>query len=93
MSTIVISTAQMTALDTAGVFEVDEADGLEQLRGAIGGNRIHVSREVALIIHELANHADRLGDEVGRHDASMYRADSRSLTALALKVSKSAAAL
>jgi hypothetical protein len=88
-----ISPAQMCALETAGVFAIDEADAkeLHALRAAIRGNRLSASHEVARALHELANGADELGHEKGRANAAMYRADSRSLTALACKVSRSAA--
>jgi hypothetical protein len=85
-----ISPAQMCALETAGVFEADEADGLDVLRTAIVGHDIQVSHEVAAALHELANGADDIGREKGRADAAMYRADSRSLTALACRVGRSA---
>lgn len=87
---IKISAAQMTALDTAGVFEAGDADGLDVIRAAISGDHISVSAEAAAALHELANAADELGRERGRHDAAMYRADSRSLTTLACKVSRAA---
>lgn len=89
-----ISPAQKAALDTAGVFELDEGDREElvTVRAAIEGDGIAPSLEVWRALNELANAADELGRDVGRDhkDAAMYRADSRSLTALACKVLREA---
>jgi hypothetical protein len=89
-----ISPAQMAALETSGVFEPWEGDAEELaiVRAAIDGGRITVKLEVSRALHELANAADELGHEAGleHDDAAMYRADSRSLTALACKVSRAA---
>jgi hypothetical protein len=83
---IQITPAQMTALETAGVFEPEDWDGLEVVRAAISGQEIRPSEDVARALHELANGADEIGHERGRDDGAMYRADSRSITALACKV-------
>lgn len=92
MKQIRISPAQLTALETAGVFEIDEGDAAElvTVRAAIEGGRIAVSLEVSRALHELANVADEYGRDRFRDkdDAAMYRADSRALTALAFKVSR-----
>lgn len=90
MNEIRISPAQMCALETAGVFLDDESDGLDILRTAISGDRIRISMEVAMALHELANGADELSHQHGVDNSAMYRTDSRCLTALACKVSRSA---
>lgn len=62
-----ISEAQLTALETSGVFEPWDGDSeeLATVRGAIDGGRIAISEDIARALHELANVADELGHERG----------------------------
>jgi len=96
MSKVRISDRQLASLVAAGICDVSEfdSDELIKVRAAVDGVTIAASEEVAQALTELANEACEIGHDktTEKLAASMYRTDSRVLTALAARVRKEARA-
>ena len=90
MTIIKLTDAQMTALETAGIFECPHGDDEIALCNAIGdGGKLATDDPdyIACIVCELSNQADELAgmtDDAERR--AMYRKDSRVLTNLMIKI-------
>ena len=85
--TIRLTDPQLTALDTAGIFDCPDEEH-EPLVAAIKGDRLTVTdpEAFARIVCDLSNHADALAQEFNDDRAAMYAKDSRVLCNLMCKI-------
>lgn len=90
MTTLRISSAQMTALETAGIFECPETEGEIFLANAVRGRVLQISdsERLARAVCDISNNCDELSRELTDEQAAWARADSRTLSTLYLKILK-----
>jgi hypothetical protein len=81
MQTVQITAAQMTALETAGIFEMADDDELALVE-AISGGHIVATEHTARLICDLSNNADELARELAGEQATWARTDARVLANL-----------
>ena len=90
MQVFKLTEAQMTALETAGIFDCPHGDDEIALFNAIDGSKLVTDdpEYMACIVCDLSNHADELAEIEFRGDdrAAMYRKDSRVLANLMAKL-------
>ena len=93
MQAIKITEAQITALETAGIFECPVGDDEIALNSAISGNRMifEDASEMSRIVCDVSNRADELAETefCGVPELrAMYAKDSRVLGNLMMKLSR-----
>ena len=90
MQVFKLTDAQMTALETAGIFDCPHGDDEIALFNAISGNRLTTDdpEYMACIVCDLSNRADELAEIEfrGTDRAPMYRKDARVLANLMTKL-------
>ena len=93
MATTKICAAQMSALDTAGVFECEEE---QWLRDRISNERIEATEETAEYILDMANGCDSIAHyekSLSKETRAMYLNDSKALYRLHERIKRASVVL
>jgi hypothetical protein len=95
MWNVTVTEAQMTALETAGIFECAESEAEVAIAAALNGNKLRFAdpAQMAGYVCEISNHADDLAERDFRdcpERRSMYAKDARVLCNLQVKVARAA---